>query len=218
MIVTIDGPAGTGKSTVAKKVAAELAYEYLDTGAMYRMVGWYVLNSGIDPEEEQAVIEALPDMSLSFDEGHALLNGEDITSHLRTPEVSCAASFVAKIPQVRQQLVDSQRMIAASKHIVCEGRDQGTVVFPQAECKFFLTASPEIRAERRMLEMENRGESVDFADLLQEQTERDRRDEERTIAPLKPADDAQIVDTSDLDIDAVVQQLVEAVRKRTSCS
>lgn len=217
MIVTIDGPAGTGKSTVAKRVAAELSYEYLDTGAMYRMVGWYILKTGIEPKDEQAVIEALPDLALTFDDGHALLNGEDVTSELRSPEVTCAASYVAKIPQVRQQLVDAQRMIAAAKDIVCEGRDQGTVVFPQAECKFFLTATPEIRAERRMLEMEKRGESVNFQDLLQEQTERDRRDEERTIAPLKPADDAEIVDTSDLDIEAVVQQLVEAVKKCANC-
>jgi len=215
MIVTIDGPAGTGKSTVAKRVAAELGYEYLDTGAMYRMVGWYILKLGIDPEDEQAVIEALPDLTLTFHDGRALLNGEDVTAHLRSPEVTCAASFVAKVPQVRQQLVDTQRMIAASKDIVCEGRDQGTVVFPQAESKFFLTAAAEIRAKRRMLEMEDRGETVSFEDLLQEQTERDRRDAERNIAPLKPADDAEIVDTSDLEIEAVVHQLVQAVKQRS---
>ncbi len=215
MIVTIDGPAGTGKSTVAKRVAEELGFEYLDTGAMYRMVGLFMLESSVDVRFESLVSNAVMQLTLSFKDGRSLLNGEDVTHQLRTSDVTYAASKVAGYAAVRKVLVSQQQEIAANLDIVCEGRDQGTVVFPDAECKFFLTAQPEERAKRRMLELESQGESVDFVTLLQEQMERDERDQSRSVAPLKPAEDAIIIDTSTMKIDAVVKKLVITVRSKS---
>jgi len=207
MIVTIDGPAGTGKSTVAKQLAARLAFEHLDTGAMYRMVGLFMLDEAIDLEDASGIAAAIERVELDFQNGRCFLNAVDVTDHLRTRDVAFAASKVAAIPAVRSALDDQQRSIADGRDIVCEGRDQGTVVFPDAERKFYLTAEPEERARRRQLELEKRGTQVDLAQLLKEQTERDERDQNRSIAPLRPAEDAIIVDTTAKNIDEVVEYL-----------
>lgn len=211
MIVTIDGPAGTGKSTVAKRLAAVLGFEYLDTGAMYRMIACQAVSANIDLNDPQAVFEIAREARIDFQQGVALLNGIDVTGQLRGSEVTVAASLVAQNPQVRDVLVERQRELAEGRNIVCEGRDQGTVVFPAATCKFFLTATAEIRAQRRFSELQSQGKEVAFEQLLAEQNERDLRDETRPIAPLKPAPDAELVDTSSLTIDSVVHLLQEGV-------
>lgn len=211
MIVTIDGPAGTGKSTVAKRLAAVLGFEYLDTGAMYRMIAAQAVSAKIDLNDPQAIFQIARDARIDFQQGAALLNGIDVTGQLRDSEVTVAASLVAQNPQVREVLVERQRELAQGRNIVCEGRDQGTVVFPAARCKFFLTASAEIRAQRRFSELQSQGKEVAFEQLLAEQNERDLRDETRPIAPLKPAPDAELVDTSSLTIDSVVHLLQEGV-------
>lgn len=216
MIVTIDGPAGTGKSTVARELAQMLGFEYLDTGAMYRMIALEVLRSGIDVRAEQAVARVAGESALDFQDGAALLNGEDVSSQLRTPAVAVAASQVAQNPEVRELLVERQRQLADGRNIVCEGRDQGTIVFPQAEHKFFLTATPEVRAERRLQEMQAQGKAVDFEQLLAEQNARDERDQNRTLAPLQPAADACLVDTTQLDLEAVIALLLNQIQSGRS--
>jgi CMP/dCMP kinase len=214
MIVTIDGPAGTGKSTAARLLADELGFQYLDTGAMYRMVALESERQQVDPREARAVAELTASLHIDFNDGRALLNGNDVSRQLRSAEVSRRASVVAQNPHVREILVRRQRELARQRNIVCEGRDQGTVVFPDAECKFFVTADPEVRARRRMLDLQSQGHEVDFDDLLREQSERDGRDQTRAIAPLKPAPDALIVDTTRLSIDEVVGVLKSHVEER----
>lgn len=211
MIVTIDGPAGTGKSTVARMLANLLGFQFLDTGAMYRMVAFRTIAEGIDPANAETVEELTHRLRMELVNGTILLDGENVESHLRSPDVTRIASFVAQIPMVREELVHRQRSIADSHDIVCEGRDQGTVAFPHAEHKFFLTADPAERARRRKIELEARGATVDFEELLREQSARDRRDAERAVAPLKPATDAHVIDTTELDIQAVVIMLREHV-------
>lgn len=214
MIVTIDGPAGTGKSTAAKALAEELGFQYLDTGAMYRMVALAARQREIDPQDESAVAALAATLRIDLEGGRALLDGEDVCSQLRTADVTLAASIVAQHPRVRAVLVDRQREVARGRDIVCEGRDQGTVVFPDAACKFFLTANPEERARRRLAELEAAGNEVSFAELLRDQTDRDERDAARATAPLRPADDAILVDTTELSLEEVVSQLKSAVVKR----
>lgn len=216
MIVTIDGPAGTGKSTVARQLAESIGFEYLDTGAMYRMLAVQSLHRRVDLNDPQALEEVAAQAHLCFEGGAALLNGVDVSDRLRTPEVAVTASIVAQNPCVRSILVDRQREMARSLNIVCEGRDQGTVVFPNAECKFFLTAIAEIRAQRRFEELQAQGKEVIFEQLLEDQNERDHRDANREIAPLRPADDATLIDTSTMTVDEVVQQLSALVRARMS--
>lgn len=218
MIVTIDGPAGTGKSTAARLLADELGFQYLDTGAMYRMVALESERRQVAPQDTEAVAELTASLNIDFDDGRALLNGEDVSSTLRTSEVSRRASVVAQNPQVRKTLMRRQRELARRRNIVCEGRDQGTVVFPDAECKFFVTAESAVRARRRMLDLQAQGFHVDFDELLRDQTERDGRDETREIAPLKPAPDAIVVDTTPLSIDDVVRILKTHVEKRMRTS
>ncbi len=214
MIVTIDGPAGTGKSTVARRLAESLGYEYLDTGAMYRMIACHAVSKGVSLGDSKAIEAVAEESQIDFRDGNAYLNGTDVSGELRQPEVAVAASKVAQVPRVREILVQRQRGIATGRDIVCEGRDQGTVVFPDARCKFFLTASPEIRAKRRQQELSSQGKDVTYEQLLEEQNERDLRDETRTIAPLKPADDAELVDTTELSIDEVVEQLITIVQSK----
>lgn len=210
MIVTIDGPAGTGKSTVAKKLAATLRFEYLDTGAMYRMIASQAAVEGVDLEDSNAIAKLAARTRIDFQNGHAMLNGNDVSGQLS--DFGLDASVVAQNREVRDVLVQRQRELAENRDIVCEGRDQGTVVFPKAECKFFLTASAEIRAERRLKELLKKGKEVTFQQLLDEQNERDQRDENREVAPLKPAADAEIIDTTTLGIEEVVETLGELVR------
>ncbi len=216
MIVTIDGPAGTGKSTTARQLATRLGFDYLDTGAMYRAVAAECLSRGIDPAEIAPVGELAQSLVITFDEGRTFADGKDVTGELRTAETTQAASLIAQNPDVRRALIDAQRLIADEHNIVCEGRDQGTVAFPHAECKFFLTADPEVRACRRQQELAAQGTHVPLATLLAEQTARDERDANRQIAPLRPADDAQVIDTTNCDINEVVTRLESIVRTRST--
>lgn len=214
MIVTIDGPAGTGKSTVARLLAERLGFEFLNTGAMYRAVALACLERQVPPDDERRVADVARGLSIRFAENHIYLDGRDVSEDIRWEEVTQTASIVASNPDVRQQLVELQRACANGTNLVTEGRDQGTIVFPHAECKFFLTASAEERAERRRKELAAQGRELSMAELLAQQAERDRRDETRACAPLKPAEDAIQIDTSHLTLDAVVDELVRHVRQR----
>jgi cytidylate kinase len=212
MIVTIDGPAGSGKSTAARHLAEALHFDFLDTGAMYRAVALALSRRGMELIDSDPVNEALHHIHIEMPAGHVLVNGEDMTAAIRTPEASQGASKVAVIPAVRLHLADEQRRLAEGRTIVCEGRDQGTFVFPDAECKFFLTADPQARARRRHHELIARGEPVSFDQVLQAQEERDRRDASRDLAPMKPAGDAFILDTTHLNADEVLAKLIEKVQ------
>lgn len=214
MIVTIDGPAGTGKSSAARNLAARLEYDFLDTGSMYRSVAWQSLRDGIETADADALAELSNNIQIEFDGFHVIVNGQDVSREIRTPEVTQLASSVATVPAVREHLVEKQRAFAVGRSIVTEGRDQGTIVFPFAQCKFFLTADPGIRVQRRYRELQSQGKTVPLAELENQQTERDRRDQKREIAPLKPADDAVVIDTSDMELEAVVDLLEDHVRQR----
>lgn len=215
-IVTIDGPSGAGKSTISRTLARELGYTYLDTGAMYRAVGLAVQRAGLSLEESDSLAALLERLDLNLlavdgDTG-VVLNGEDISAAIRTPEMAMIASTVSALPMVRERLTDLQRRIGAKGSIVAEGRDMGTVVFPQAPHKFFLDASPEERARRRVLQLRQQGRQVDEQEILAQIIERDRADSARALAPLKPALDAVIVDSSHLDIAGVVALMLGHVR------
>ena len=214
MIVTIDGPAGAGKSTAAKALARRLGFDFLDTGALYRAVTLAGLRAGVACDAEGALAALLPELTLDVRSGRVLLNGEDVTELIRTPEVTRHSRAAADCPAVREFLNAIQRRCAAGRNIVTEGRDQGTVVFPAAECKFFLTAQPEERARRRHRELLARGESVTFEEVLRAQNERDARDAARAIAPLVPAADAIVVDSTDLTAEQLVDLLERHVRAR----
>ncbi len=212
MIVTIDGPAGTGKSTVARQLADRLGFEFLNTGAMYRAVALACLQRGVDPAANDSADAVAAGLSIHFSRNRLLLDGTDVTEAIRQAEVSHAASQVAAIPSVRTRLVELQRGAAQGIDLVTEGRDQGTVVFPNAECKFFLTASPEVRAQRRQRELAEQGQDIRLEEILQQQTDRDDRDLNRTVAPLRPAIDAEIVDTSHMPLTEVLDYLERRVR------
>lgn len=213
MIITIDGPAGAGKSSAARKLARRLGFEFLDTGATYRAVTLAVLRAGIDVRDAAAVAAFLPSIALEMPPGKVILNGEDVTAFIRTAEVTAASGPIADNPAVRRRLGELQRQIAAGRNMVCEGRDQGTVVFPDAGCKFFLVAEPVERARRRQREMAARGEDVELSALLHAQQARDARDAQRDIAPMKPAADAIILDSTHLTLEQVVDQMEQAVRQ-----
>ncbi|MBN9521448.1 (d)CMP kinase [bacterium] len=213
MIVTIDGPAGSGKSTAARGLAARLGFDYLDTGAMFRAVALALLNRGIDPANHVAVEAVLDELLLDMPPGRVVLDGRDVTAAIRAAAVAQTASKVAVVPVVRRFLAAEQRRIAEGRDIVCEGRDQGTAVFPDAACKFFVTADPRARAARRFRELLDKGESVTLEEVLASQHERDTRDTEREDAPLRAAADAVVIDTTDLSADDVVARLEEIVRR-----
>ncbi len=214
MIVTIDGPAGAGKSSAARALANRLGLEFLDTGAMYRAVTLVGLRAGCDFADTAAVERLLAGFRLNIDGGRVVVNGEDVTDRIRAPEVTAASAAVAGSPLVRDFLNRLQRQFAHGRSLVTEGRDQGTIVFPNARCKFFLTATPAERARRRHLELQARGDSVSFEDLRKAQEERDCRDAARNIAPMRPADDAITLDTTGLSLEQVVERMEEDVRKR----
>src|SRR6516162_5994360 len=185
MIITIDGPAGAGKSSAARELARRLGFEVLDTGAMYRAVTLAALGAGIDVRDQAAVSALLPNLRIAMPPGRVILGGDDVTSAIRTADITAASGPVADNPAVRRHLVESQRAIAAGRNLVSEGRDQGTVVFPEAACKFFLIAEAVERARRRQREMAARCESLDLQAILQAQEARDRRDAARDLAPMK---------------------------------
>ena len=214
MIVTIDGPAGAGKSSAARELARRLGFRFLDTGAMYRAMAWALVDRGVDPEKHEAVVAALPEIQLELSGDRILVAGRNVTQKIRSADVSQHASIVAAIPEVREVLVHLQREIAASGDFVCEGRDQGTVVFPDAECKLFLTASPEIRAERRWKEMQAVDPNVALDDVIAEQKIRDLRDETRATGRLTRADDAIEVRVDHLSLEEVVRQLEQLARQK----
>jgi cytidylate kinase len=216
MIIAIDGPAGTGKTTVAKRVAECLHFSYFDTGAMYRAVAWVVLQKGIDLRDEAKMQELLRGFSFSIKElgkeKHYYLDDQDITEETRSKRVTSIVSAVSSLPIVRQSLWRIQREFGAKKNAVFEGRDLGTVVFPEAEIKIFLTARPEIRAERRLQEIiaknPKEAEHMDHEQMLKDHMYRDELDSTRALAPLKQAPDAYYIDTSDLTIDEVVEKIL----------
>ena len=210
--IAIDGPSGAGKSSAARLAAARLGYVYVDTGALYRAIGVAMLRRGIETTDTERVVAALPELEigLSFVEGeqHVFLNGEDVSKEIRLPEASMAASNVSAMAQVRAYLLDLQHKIAAENDCLMDGRDIGTVILPRAQLKIFLTASPEIRAKRRCDELAARGTPVDFDELLKEIVQRDYNDSHREVAPLKPAADAVLLDSSDLTLEEVVDRIV----------
>lgn len=216
--VAIDGPAGAGKSSVAKAAALELGFVYVDTGAMYRTVALYLLEHGIEPRDAAAVEAALPGIEVGLEyspEGQRMsLCGRDVTEKIRTPEVSMATSAASAIPAVRDFLFHLQTDMAKRYNVLMDGRDIGTVVLPGAQVKVFLTASPEERARRRCHQMEGRGEAADYEAVLQDIRQRDYQDSHREVAPLKPAPDAVLLDTSDNTFEESVAQLVRIVREK----
>lgn len=210
--IAIDGPSGAGKSSAAKLAAAKLGYVYVDTGALYRSIGVAALRREIDTLDKDRVLAMLPelDISLTFIDGeqHVILNGEDVSKAIRLPEASMAASNVSAMPEVRAYLLDLQHKLAAENNCLMDGRDIGTVILPNAQLKIFLTASAEIRAKRRYDELIARGTPVDYDQLLQEIIQRDYNDSHRETAPLKPAEDAVLLDSSDLTLEEVVDRIV----------
>ncbi len=214
--VAIDGPAGAGKSSIARAAAKELGFIYVDTGALYRAVGVYSLRNGIDTKDADAVAATLPHISveLKFRDGvqHVYLNGEDVSEEIRTPPASMAASDVSAVPAVRQFLFDLQRDIAAKNNCIMDGRDIGTVVLPDAQVKIFLTASPEARAMRRYKELQEKGAKDTYEAVLADLLQRDYNDSHRAVAPLKPAEDSITVDNSGLPLDASIEQVLSVIR------
>jgi len=207
MIITIDGPAGVGKSTVARKLAIRLGFRHLDTGAMYRAVAMAGIRCGVDWDRPDDLVRIAHRIKIEFVEGRVFLDGEDVTETLRSEQVTGVTKYAADNPQIRQRLVELQREIAERRDIVTEGRDQGSVVFPGADCKIFLTASEEERAKRRLGDMLNRGQIVTFDEVLAEQQLRDGRDSSRSVGPLVRPDGAVEVCTDGMSVDEVVDRL-----------
>lgn len=203
--VAIDGPSGAGKSSMARRLAADLGYTYVDTGAMYRAIGLYARRAGVDTKDADAVAALLPqvklDIRLQDGAQHILLNGEDVTEAVRAEEIGMAASDVSAHPAVRAFLLDTQRNLAASRDVLMDGRDIGTVVLPNATVKIYLTASADARARRRLAELLEKGKQTDYATVLADIEQRDYQDTHRAVAPLRQAEDAILVDTSDIGIE-----------------
>ena len=213
--ITIDGPAGSGKTTAARLLAGRLGYDFLDTGAMYRAVALGCLRAQIDPADASAVAATAAALSIELQESQVRLDGCDVTEEVRSSEVTEVASRVATVPAVREILVERQRQWAGHRNVVTEGRDQGTIVFPDALCKFFLTACPDERAARRLRELEASGQSVSLEEMRTLIRERDERDATRSVGPLRPADDAETIDTTGLTMDEVVDRLEQRVQHLT---
>jgi cytidylate kinase len=222
-IITIDGPSGAGKSTISKLLAAKLHYTYLDTGAMYRVVGLQVERSGLDLEAgdgKKKLCKLLDTLDMTLAPGEegqetrAFLHGEDVSDAIRTPEMAMVASRVSAEPEVRKKLTEMQRALGSKGEIVAEGRDMGTVVFPEARYKFFLDATPEERALRRRKQLLEKGQNVAYEEILSQIRKRDRDDSSRSLAPLKPADDAVVIDSSAMTIAEVVSFILAAVDRQ----
>ena len=209
--IAIDGPSGAGKSTIAKAVAKKLGMEYVDTGAMYRAVGYKMKNLGVDPEDTETVVRVLAETEIDLENGIIRLDGEDVSGVIRTPEVSAAASVYSALPPVREKLVEIQRAIGHKKSVVMDGRDIGTNVFRDAQFKFFLTASAEERARRRWKELSDKGEEREFSEILADIEQRDYNDTHRKLNPLQQAEDAILVDSTRMSIDEVVDTIYRAI-------
>ncbi len=214
LIVTIDGPAGAGKSTIGKEVAKRLGLLYLDTGAMYRACALFMLENDVSPDDDKKVVSLVPRLDIRFENGNIFLNGKDVSLKIRSPEIDQAASKISQIPAVRKKLTEIQRKIASGTDVVAEGRDMGTVVFPKAEAKIFLTASPEERAWRRKRQLDEQGNIISFDIILQQIKKRDKADTERKIAPLKAAPDALIVDSTRLTAEEVIETIIKFVNRQ----
>ena len=216
--VAIDGPAGAGKSTVSRAAAKALGYIYVDTGALYRAVGVNALRKGIDTKDKPAVAASLADITvdLVFENGEqkVLLNGENVSAEIRTPPASMAASDVSAVPEVRAFLFDLQRDIAKRNNCLMDGRDIGTVVLPDAQVKIFLTASPEERAMRRYKELIEKGNQVEYKEVLEDLVQRDYNDSHREIAPLKPAEDGVVLDTTGMNLEESINAIIEIVKEK----
>lgn len=218
--IAIDGPAGAGKSTIAKAAAKALGFIYVDTGALYRAVAYFMLSRRIDVNKEDKVASYLCDVvpELKYIDGvqHVFLNGEDVSDKIRTPEVSMGASAVSAIPRVRDFLFDLQKKIAAENNVVMDGRDIGTVVLPNADVKIYLTASAEERARRRHKELTEKGENVSFEEVLADVNKRDYNDTHREVAPLKQAEDAILCDTTNVDLQGAIDMLINIINEKLS--
>ena len=219
--IAIDGPAGAGKSTIAKRVAQELGYLYVDTGAIYRTVGYHMSLMGIGPRDKDGIERCIDDVNIRIEHRedgvqHMILNGQDVTDLIRTPEMSMMASGVSAQPCVRAYLLDMQRELARTHNVVMDGRDIGTVVLPHAQVKVYLTASAEVRADRRFKELIAKGEKVTYEEVYLDVVRRDEQDMTRKIAPLKCADDAEVLDSSYMTIDQVVAEIKATVQKKVS--
>lgn len=219
MIITIDGPAGTGKTTIARRVAEKLGYAYFDTGAMYRAVTVLIKQKGINLQDQITLQSLLEKVNFEIQsvkgEKRYFIEGNDVTEVIRTPDVTRQVSEVSALPPVRKALVSIQRKFGEKKNSVFEGRDMGTVVFPSADVKIFLTARPAVRAERRYLELKGKHQDLKETEVLNEILQRDQLDSNREISPLKQADDAALIDTSDLTVDQVVEQILALILKKS---
>ena len=218
MIVAIDGPSGAGKSTLAKRLAKEMGFMYVDTGAMYRALALKVLRQGVDLADDAAMARLVAGTAIDLKESsgklQVFLDGEEVSALIRTPEISQMASKASALKLVRRRMLELQRALGEKGRVVVEGRDVGTVIFPQAEIKIFLDASAHERARRRFEELRAAGRAASFAQTLAEMEERDKRDSERDLAPLRRAEDALTIDSSALDADAVARQVVAEIQKR----
>lgn len=209
--IAVDGPGGAGKSTVAKAVAARLGIDYVDTGAMYRAIGYKMREEGIGPDDTEKLEAMLDDTDIDFADGDIILDGAVVNDKIRTPEISKAASVCSALPQVRAKLVDIQRSMGMKKSVIMDGRDIGSNVLKDAEYKFFLTASAEERADRRYKELTEKGENVSFDEVLADIKERDHRDRTRELNPLVMAEDAVEIDSTDLSIEEVIDRIVKEI-------
>lgn len=210
--IALDGPSGAGKSTIAKALAEALDIDYIDTGAMYRAVGYKLLRDGVDMNDPAALQKLLDSTDIDFSAGRTLLDGEDISGYIRTQEISDMASRCSAIAAVRKKLVQLQQAMGESKSVVMDGRDIATVVFPKAEYKYYITATAEERANRRLYELRQKGEDVSFEQVLADMRERDLRDSTREVTPLRKADDAVEIDTTSMTLEQVVDYITKEVK------
>ena len=213
-VIAIDGPGGAGKSTIARLVAAKLGITYVDTGAMYRAAAVFLNRRKIDKDDDKSIEKAVSDMNITFSNERVLLNGEDVSKKIRENDVSKMASEYSANPAVRDKLTALQRQMGKTVSLVMDGRDIGSNVFKDAKYKFYLTASPEIRAERRYKELKERGEQIEFSKILEDIKTRDERDMNRKLNPLKIADGAALVDSTDINIDGVVEEILSNIEER----
>lgn len=216
--VAIDGPSGAGKSTLARQAAQALGFLYVDTGAIYRTVALACSRNGVSPQHPEQVAALLPDLKIDLDYGadgvqRMLLNGEDVSDQIRTPEISMLTSAVSALPEVRSFLLEKQRELARTRNVIMDGRDIGTVVLPQATVKIYLTADAEARAQRRCAELREKGMDISFEDVLRDVRERDENDSNRKVSPLRRAEDARLVDTTLLDLEQSLEVLISVIRE-----